>query len=185
MDNQENQGQYPGIALPTLSSIVPAFRTQGAEAYKWICANPGIAGKNRAQTLIRRFPPEGVFSRASTATAACTDPLTSRMIRWAWRRVQSEQPVSVSDMASVHHLTLKTLERRFQTYAGGNAVDLLARLKLEYACSLLRETSLPITEIAFRCGYSKQDVLSRALRRSHDCTPREYRKQHSLLTSAI
>ena len=34
-----------------------------------------------------------------------------------------------------------------------------------------------IAAIFYRCGHSKQDVLSRALRAAEGCTPREYRNR--------
>ena len=175
VDNDADHETYYGTQLPALSSIEPAFREIGREAFHWLAAHPGPEGVEQMTGLNRRFPPLRVVERASTAAGSCADPLTARMIRWAWERLRREESVSVTEMARAHHLHVKTLERRFQEFTGGNAVDLIARMKLDLAKSLLRETALPIAEISARCGYSKQDVLSRALRAAEGCTPREYR----------
>ena len=177
VDNDAESDTYYGRQLPTLSSIEPAFNEMGREAFRWLSEHPGSQGAEQMAGLCRRFPPVRVIERASTAAGGCADPLTARMIRWAWERVQREESVSVTNMARAHHMHVKSLERRFQEHTGGNAVDLLARLKLNRAKSLLRETSLPIAEISSRCGYSKQDVLSRALRAAEGCTPREFRNR--------
>jgi AraC-like DNA-binding protein len=175
VDNDADHETYFGTQLPALSSIQPAFLEIGREAFHWLAAHPGAAGVEQMTGLNRRFPPLRVVERASTAAGSCADPLTARMIRWVWERLRREEAVSVAEMARVHRLHVKTLERRFQEHTGGNAVDLITRMKLDLAKSLLRETTLPIAEISARCGYSKQDVLSRALRAAEGCTPREYR----------
>ena len=177
VDNDAESDTYYGRQLPTLSSIEPAFKEMGREAFRWLSDHPGPQGMEQMAGLKRRFPPVRVVERASTAAGGCADPLTARMIRWAWDRVQREEAVSVTEMARAHHMHVKSLERRFQEHAGGNAVDLLARLKLNRAKALLRESTLPIAEISSRCGYSKQDVLSRALRAAEGCTPREFRNR--------
>ncbi|MCC5844466.1 MAG: helix-turn-helix domain-containing protein [Verrucomicrobia bacterium] len=175
VDNDAEQNIYFGTQLPGLSSIVPAFREMGAAAFRWLAEHPGDKGVERMAEVYRRFPPVALIERGSTAAGGCADPMTARMIRWAWERVQRGEKVSVSDMARAHRMHVKSVERRFQEHTGGNAVDLLVRLKLNLAKSMLRETDLPISEISLRCGYSKQDILSRALRAAEGCTPREYR----------
>lgn len=175
VDN-EQPGWYPG-ALPGLSSVRPGFKEAGRRAMRWLFENPGRAGVERMAQFFQRVAPEGVVTRASTACGGCADPLTARMMRWAWERVQREEEVSISEMARLHGLNLKALERRFAEYAGTTAAAHVSRLKLDLARHLLRETNVPITEIAVRCGYSKHDVLSRALLKAEGCGPRDYRKQ--------
>jgi transcriptional regulator GlxA family with amidase domain len=143
----------------------------------WLLEHNGPESKAAGQKLLRRFPPRRVIDRASTACGGCADPMTARMIRWAWTRIQNGDPVSVTAMASEHRMSLKTLERRFGEYAGATAEDTIRRLRLDLARSLLRETTLPVAEVSEHCGYAKQDVLSRALRAAEGCSPREFRKK--------
>lgn len=45
--------------------------------------------------------------------------------------------------------------------SGSRPGEFLQRLKLDLARQLLKTTDLQISEISYRCGFSKQDVLSR------------------------
>ena len=176
VDNDAPAYGYYGI-LPELSSIQPAFRQMGADAMEWLIDHPGPEGREAVASLYRRYPPEGVVARASTAAGACADPLTARMIRWIWEQVQAGRLLTVTELARTHHLARKTLERRFAQHAGYSPGDLIQRLRLDLARDLLRNSRLSIAEISHRCGFAKQDVLSRALRAADGCTPREYRKR--------
>jgi LacI family transcriptional regulator len=176
VDN-EQPGWYPG-ALPSLSSVRPAFSEIGRRAMRWLFEHPGAVGLECMGEFFERVPPLGIVTRASTACGGCRDPLTARMMRWAWERVQREEPVSVSQMARSHGINIKALERRFAEHAGTTAVGFIGRLKLDLARHLLKETNLPVTEIAARCGYAKHDVLSRAFLLAEGCSPRDYRMLH-------
>ncbi|MCC5849759.1 MAG: helix-turn-helix domain-containing protein [Verrucomicrobia bacterium] len=178
VDNELGRHTHLGV-LPALSSIEPGFFAMGHAAMSWLLENPGPAGREKVESLLRRFPPKEVVERASTACGGCADPMTARMIRWAWNRIHRGDPVTITDMAAVHRMSLKTLERRFSEHAGATAEDTVRRLRLDLARSLLRETRLPVAEISEHCGYAKQDVLSRALRAAEGCSPREFRKRHS------
>lgn len=173
VDNEQQNWWYLG-PLAGLSSVVPAFRKIGREAIEWLIAHPG--DKEAAEGLLRRFAPEGVVERASTAGSACADPLTARIVRWAWSQLQNGIPVRVSTLASQHHMSRRSVDRRFQEHVGLPAGEFLQRLKLDLARQLLKTTDLQISEISLRCGFSKQDVLSRALKAKEGMTPREFRE---------
>ncbi|MCH8514635.1 MAG: helix-turn-helix domain-containing protein, partial [Kiritimatiellae bacterium] len=182
VDNAAGYDQYLG-GLPGLSSIVPAFHQLGAAAIDWLLDHPGPEGKERVASLSKRFAPVKVITRESTAAGACEDPVTSQIIRWAWVRIQRGESVQVNDMAKAHRQGRQTLDRKFTEHVGTTPVELLARMRLDLARELLRDSHLSIAEISARCGFSKQDVLSRAMRRAYGYTPRDYRQQHSLKSS--
>ena len=48
-------------------------------------------------------------------------------------------------------------------------------LRVREATQLLRETRLPVAEVASRCGFSSQSALTHALRRQLGETPRAVR----------
>jgi LacI family transcriptional regulator len=176
VDNELGRQTHLGV-LPALSSIEPGFFAMGHAAMTWLLEHPGPEAKAQCARLLRRFPPRGVIERASTACGGCAEPLTARMIRWAWNRIQRGGPVTVTEMASEHRMSLKTLERKFSEHAGATADETLRGLRLDLAKSLLRDTRLTVAEISEHCGYAKQDVLSRALRAAEGCSPRDFRKR--------
>jgi AraC-like DNA-binding protein len=52
----------------------------------------------------------------------------------------------------------------------------LTELRLNHAKRLLRETSLPIAEVAAASGYSEVSYFGRRFRIEVGCTPSEYRR---------
>ncbi|MBQ4165586.1 MAG: helix-turn-helix transcriptional regulator, partial [Oscillospiraceae bacterium] len=48
-------------------------------------------------------------------------------------------------------------------------------IRIRRACSLLRENTLSITEVALRCGFSDSNYFSRAFRKCCGMTPSQYR----------
>jgi LacI family transcriptional regulator len=178
VDNEQQIWWYLG-PLAGLSSVVPPFNRMGREAIEWLIEHPG--DKTATSALMRRFAPEGVVDRASTAGGACADPMTARMVRWAWSQLQLGHPVLVSDLASHHNMSRRSVDRRFNEYLGQPCGEFLGDMKLDLARHLLKTTELPIVEISQRCGFAKQDVLSRALRLKDGCTPSQYRADNRRL----
>jgi AraC-like DNA-binding protein len=56
----------------------------------------------------------------------------------------------------------------------------LVGLRMDKVCTLLRESSLPIAEIALRSGFSDQTALTRALRNAVGETPAAYRRNRGI-----
>ena len=50
------------------------------------------------------------------------------------------------------------------------------RLRLDQACRLLRGSTVPIAEVAARCGFSHQEHLTRVLRAQLATTPAAVRR---------
>ena len=49
-------------------------------------------------------------------------------------------------------------------------------IRIRRASALLRESTLPITEIALRCGFGDSNYFSRAFRKASGMTPSQFRK---------
>ncbi len=172
VDDEQRNWWYLGPHAG-LSSVRPAFHAMGAAALDWLVEHAGDGAACRG--LLRRFPPERVAERASTAGGVCADPMTARMMRWAWTEIRAGRRVRVSDLAAKHRMSRRTAERFFERHAGRSAGDYLQWLRLDLAKHLLRTTRLSVGEISERCGFAKQDVLSNLFRKSLGMTPREFR----------
>ena len=55
--------------------------------------------------------------------------------------------------------------------------EYLNALRVDYARELLRETDLPITQLAFECGFESQRTFNRAFREQTGQSPRQFRKE--------
>ncbi len=176
VDNSQEAGYwYPG-PLPGLSSNVPGFESIGRAAIEWLVNHSGPGAKEETAKQSKRFPPAGVVARGSTACGGCAHPVTARMARWVWNRVQNGEVVSVETIAERHRMSRKTVYRLFAEHTGKSPIDFIANLRMDLARHLLKTTDLPIAEISEHCGFSKNSVLSSALGRIEGCTPRDYRK---------
>jgi AraC family transcriptional regulator len=57
--------------------------------------------------------------------------------------------------------------------------EYLRRLRIERATALLRDTRMPIAEIALVCGFSSQAHLTTMFRKTVGTTPRRFRTMHT------
>jgi AraC-like DNA-binding protein/quercetin dioxygenase-like cupin family protein len=67
----------------------------------------------------------------------------------------------------------------FRQTAGASWSAYLTRLRIEYACQLLRETSRSIPAIAFETGYEDLSSFYRAFKREKGLPPRAWREHHT------
>lgn len=81
------------------------------------------------------------------------------------------EPVPLADMAKVVGLSVSQFARQFKTTAGVAPHRYLLRMRVRQAELLLRTGSLPIAEVASRCGFSHQEHLTRVVRAHLGTTP--------------
>ncbi len=79
----------------------------------------------------------------------------------------------VALLAGVHPARLSRLLKEFrgQTFAG-----YMNELRLAYARVLLQQPTLPVEEIAERCGYRYANYFIKVFRKEHGLTPGDYRR---------
>ncbi|GAA3273998.1 MULTISPECIES: helix-turn-helix domain-containing protein [Dactylosporangium] len=86
------------------------------------------------------------------------------------------EPVPLAAMAAVAGLSVSQFGRQFKARVGLAPHQYLLRLRVDTACRLLRERSLPIASVATRCGFSHQEHLTRVMRRHLETTPAAIRR---------
>ncbi len=92
-----------------------------------------------------------------------------------WLQENCHRSVSVADAAEACAMSQRTLLRNFQTHMGASPSEYLQRVRLERACQLLAETSLPADKVARRVGLTNGDRLGKLFRRCVGKSPTEYR----------
>jgi AraC-like DNA-binding protein len=83
---------------------------------------------------------------------------------------------SASSLARLFNLHERTLRRRLGD-EGATFRELLGEIRSELAQHLLRDTDLPVAEVAWFLGYSDPTVFARAFRRWSDASPSDWRAQ--------
>ena len=92
---------------------------------------------------------------------------------------EMESPISCSQLAHVVNLPLRVVFDGMKAETGMTLYRFVLEKRTERACDLLRRTDLPISEIAFRCGFSSQQHLTTTLSRLCGLSPMQMRKQVS------
>jgi AraC family transcriptional regulator len=80
-------------------------------------------------------------------------------------------PIGVARLAEIAGIHPSTLSRQFRRAFGESVGEHVRRLRVERAAALLRDTDIPIAEIALICGFSSQAHLTTLLRRATGITP--------------
>jgi len=91
-----------------------------------------------------------------------------------------EETPSLAQIARRLRVSASLLRSRFRRITGKSVGRYVRELKLQYACELLHDTSLSITEVAQRCGYDSVFSFSRAFHKAYTFSPTAYRKAHQI-----
>ncbi|MNR04794.1 Regulatory protein SoxS [compost metagenome] len=86
-------------------------------------------------------------------------------------------PLQVADLARVAGLSSARLHARFVAECGQTPMDYIRSRRLHKAVALLRNSQLPIGEIACRVGYSSQSAFAAAVLREFGASPGKLRRE--------
>ena len=85
--------------------------------------------------------------------------------------------VSREDIAEKMKVHPARLSRLIHIHTGLSVRGYLNQMRLEYATRLLRDSRLPVEEIAMRCGFQYPSYFIRLFRTSRHCSPGEFRRR--------
>jgi LacI family transcriptional regulator len=168
------------LAEPPLSSVAPDTRRTGYEAAALL--DRLMSGRERPRGQAIFVEPLGVVARRSTDVLAVGDPDVSAAVRFI--REHACQGIAVKDLLARVPLSRRVLEGRFRKLLGRTPHEEIARIRFERVRQLLRETRLPLEEVARRSGFRNAEYLSTAYRREFGTAPSVYRKTGGLTLSA-
>ncbi|KEF32040.1 MAG: AraC family transcriptional regulator [Gammaproteobacteria bacterium] len=83
--------------------------------------------------------------------------------------------ISVRDLAGVACLSVSRFHELFRDVTGLTPHQFLLQARLEQAAQLLTSTSLSVSEVSFRTGFSSQGALTNALKKHKGTTPTKLR----------
>ena len=92
-----------------------------------------------------------------------------------------EEPTSdMTAIAKMAMLSVSHFYRSFRKVYGVSPYQYGQQRRLEKAAELLRGKSMPVQDIAFRCGFPDLPSFSRAFKKAYGLSPVQFRKRHSL-----
>jgi two-component system response regulator YesN len=86
--------------------------------------------------------------------------------------------ISVQQLARRFAINPSYISQLFRKELGETFTEYLTRLRIQYACRLLRDTELTINELAEKSGYSDYFYFSRVFKKMLGMTPSQYRSSH-------
>lgn len=172
----DNDAFLCNLADPPLSSVATDALRTGYEAAALLDRLMSGRERSRGQAIFVR--PLGVVTRRSSDVLAIGDPEVSAAVRFI--REHACEGIAVKDVLARVPLSRRVLEGRFRKLLGRTPHDEIARVRLDRVRQLLRETRLPLQEVARRCGFRNAEYLSTAFRRGFGTAPSEYRKSGGL-----
>lgn len=94
------------------------------------------------------------------------------MIHQKW-----DQTLNMEDLAASQGMGYVWLRKAFKEITGISPGQYHLNFKLEKACRMLRETSLSISQVAFRTGFDSEFYFSRLFKKKLQMSPKSYRQQ--------
>ena len=173
----DNDARLCGLCTPPLSSVIPDTLRTGYEAAQLL---DRVMRGEKVRTDALLLPPLGVAERQSTDVYAIDDPELATALRYI--REHACEGITVNEVLKVIPISRRMLEQKFLKLVGRTPHSEIVRIRMERVSRLLRETALPLSEIARRVGSTDPMYLSRAFKRHTGITPRTYRRDARIAT---
>jgi len=91
------------------------------------------------------------------------------------------QGLTLRSLAAVAGCSQATLARKFRRHLRATPMEWVTSRRMAYATQLLRTTSLPVNQVARRCGFVDPFYFSRLFRDRHGASPRAWRSVQHLV----
>lgn len=88
------------------------------------------------------------------------------------------QPLSLNDGAELLSLNPEYFCRYFKKHTGYTFLDYVNTTRLTRIAGDLQRTSVPVTELTEKHGFTNYKLFLKMFRKTYGCTPSEYRKSH-------
>jgi len=121
---------------------------------------------------------EGTIREFTPASSAIGPyPGFDRLIDYV-RRNYAEK-FSVTNMAKITGLTVRTFERRFRERFAMSPIAYLRKVRINMTCRELIHTNRLLADIALSCGFCDQSYMTKEFTRIMRTTPQAYRSTHN------
>jgi LacI family transcriptional regulator len=124
-----------------------------------------------------------VATRQTTDIVAVNDPLVARILNHI--RENADLLLSVNQLARKFGLSVRTIQRRFKEIVCRTPEEEILRIRLDRAKEYLRNTKMPVSEIARRLGFEDVSYFVRFFRLKSSQTPNQYRRQYPVALDIV
>ena len=127
-----------------------------------------------ATRLIQNYVDRNLIDRITGAARSLDHARMRRVLDYIDQNL--EEDFAVNDLAQVAHLSVFHFARTFASTMGMPPQRYVSERRLAAAKKMIGTGKLPLSEIAFRSGFSSQASFTRAFRRATNLTPGEFRQ---------
>lgn len=89
----------------------------------------------------------------------------------------SNSALTLDDFAEAMGMSRSVLYQKMKEKFDTTPMNFVQQIRLEQARKLMRETSMPISQISYQCGFSNPKYFSRCFRNLTGMTPKDFRKK--------
>lgn len=94
------------------------------------------------------------------------------------------EEISLTDVAGIAHMSATAFCRYFKRSTNKTFSIFLLETRLNYACKLLANDGLNITEVAYESGFNNMSYFNRQFKKMTGLSPQQYRKKFFKSTNA-
>lgn len=87
------------------------------------------------------------------------------------------EEITLSSLAETFHFSPQYLSKRFKEMYQMTVIQYVTKLRMEKAEALLKQTDLPVQEIARIIGYEDDNYFGKVFRKYYGASPTQYRKE--------
>lgn len=87
-----------------------------------------------------------------------------------------DKPIRLEQVAEIANMTCTSFSRYFKSRLNKSFSDFLKEIRINYACKLLKDASIPIEFVSYECGYPSVTNFNKQFRQIIGQQPREYRE---------
>ncbi len=159
---------------PPLSSIALNFEKAGFEAATLLDRIMKGEEESASQHIIIR--PSHITTRQSTDVLAVSDPDIASALHFI--RENAHTSITVPDVVEATSMSRRGLEYRFKSVLGRSINNVIRGLRTDRVANMLIETNLPISQIAYKLGFTDIEHISRFFRSVKKMPPTEFRNKY-------
>ncbi len=120
------------------------------------------AQESAAETLIRNY-----------GTVAGTRNIEQEVKQYVKNHMMEE--ITIPAIAEELHFNPQYLMRSFKQKTGVSIIEYITGIRMNTARKILRDTKIPVRDIAFMVGYSDYAYFTRVFKRENSVSPSQYR----------
>lgn len=96
-----------------------------------------------------------------------------------YMNINFDKNILLADVAKLANMTQVSFSRFFKSHTGISFIDSLLEIRLGHASRILIDSNLPISEVAYNCGFNNISNFNRLFKKKKGCTPKEFREDYS------